>query len=188
MNTLSSTRAPFARVLGAVLSSEAGLGMVRLTARISLEILPYRVDPSDSDRVLIRTGLLAVEGDLRLASAGEQGRLVGALRHLAPALPLVQGLDRQRAELQLSLDLGEAQVAALARLEGDLTGKLVLRGVCEHGCNPLFDEDGYQRMRVGDSGLSRALQAMGQTERVPLAAHELEIPWSLAERVALGQG
>ena len=44
---------------------------------------------------------------------------------------------------------------------------------------------------VGGTGRplqARALQAMGQTERVPLAAHELEIPWSLAERVALGQG
>lgn len=178
---LRSTRAPFASVEGIGISAVAGLAIHRLTVGVALDLLERRMDPGDSDRALIATSLIAVDGDL-LLQRGADSSLVGALRHGGPPLPLAQEARRRKAQLLLFLDLSGAQVAALRALPGDLALVLRLRGVCEHWENPLYDEDGYQKMRVGDSGLSRALQAIGATERLPLLAPELEIAWSEADR------
>lgn len=184
---LGSPSHPFAELGTARAGLERGLGR-RLVLTVPLLLAPRRLDESDTDRVLVAGSLLSVGGDLLLIRGGE-ALLVGTLAWLGPALPVAQGDAPARAELRLGLDLDATLAGALA--EALAAGGLLhlrLRGLVERWENPLYDEDGYQRMRVGDSGLSRALQAMGQRAHLPLEADELPVTLSAAEREALIDG
>lgn len=155
---------------------------LRLVVTVPLSLAPRALDPSDSDRLLAAGAILTLDGDLFVTSRSERA-LVGGLRHLYPALPLRQEDAPRQTELQLFLDLSDALARGLApRLQagGELT--LTLRGLAELWENPLYDADGYQKMRVGDSGLSRALQAMGQREHVALSSAEIAVTLSKEAR------
>ena len=170
---LGTAGAGFAEVVGLRLAGERGL-VTRLVCALDLRVAARRVDEQDSDRLLVAASLVALDADLYVNLDGAR-RLLGACRCLDP-LPLRQGERAADRALRLGLDLGADVVSALARGLGPdgLALALVLRGQLELWENPLYDADGYQRMRVGDSGLSRALQAMGQVELAALAPATVE--------------
>lgn len=180
LGTLRSRSANFGEIVSLRLEGELGL-VRRLVAALGLRRGARRVDPSDSDRVLLAASLVALEADLYVVDGGRR-LLVGAARCL-DALPLRQGDAPLDEELHLGVDLGaELAGALLSRVgEAGLGLALVLRGQLELWENPLYDEDGYQRMRVGDSGLSRALQAMGRVELTPLEATTVEVQVARAD-------
>lgn len=153
-------------------SLERGLG-ARLVVTVPLTLAARRLDDSDPDRALVSGSLLAVEGDLFV---GAQRILVVGMRHLGPTLPVAAEDAERRVELRLGMDLWpELEAGLRARLAAGEGLVLSLRGLLERWENPLYDEDGYQKMRVGDSGLSRALQAMGQREHLGLDGVEVEV-------------
>jgi hypothetical protein len=172
--TLRSKRAPFGELRSLRLEGEQGL-VRRLICALDLRVAARRVDEQDSDRALVAASLVALDADLYVVE-GDRRLLLGAGRCLDP-LPLRQAEVAQAVELRLGVDLAQELAGALlARVgAGGLGLAVVLRGQLELWENPLYDEDGYQRMRVGDSGLSRALQAMGQVELAPLEAATVEV-------------
>lgn len=142
---------------------------------LRLDRVPRHYDDADSDRLLHAMTLLHLEGDLRRA---QDGALVGASRPLS-GLPLPQERSPADARIELAVDLGADVLAALA--SGPTAFTLSLRGAAEVWSNPLYDHDGYQKMRVGDRGLAEALQAMGCREVEPLLSLDepVELPQAL---------
>ena len=170
MHTLETSRAPFGQITQVSLRGEGGIGS-RLILDLSLMVRGERMDEADDDRLLLSTTLFLLDGDLLL----EDGSFIGALRAISP-LPLAQGRGRQPASVALAVELSEGQISRLEarRAGGDLSFVAVLRGQAEHWNNALYDQDGYQIARVGDSGMSRVMQTLGSLRRLPLT--ELRVP------------
>lgn len=181
MSQILTTRGLVAEVGEARFEVQRGLAP-RLIATLPLSLPGWRADESDADRVLVRYAILSLEGDLFVVSRGER-TLVGGMRHLSPGLPITQGERPRAVDLSLFLDPGDTLARGLApRLQAGGELLLSLRGVAERWDNPLYDEDGYQKMRVGDSGMSRALQSIGQREHLSIAEVDISISMSKEDR------
>lgn len=167
MGTIGTDQYLFAEVREINLRGEPGL-VSRLVFYLALDMVPRHYDESDSDRLLHAMALTWVEGDLLLERPGQR-LLVGALRPRSD-LPLAQQRNPLKVVLALAIDLSREQLDAMGN--AGLTFVLRLRGAAEVWSNPLYDHDGYQKMRVGDRGLAEALQAIGCREVAPLQAWE----------------
>lgn len=174
--SVSQPLAPFAALSQIWLSGEAGL-VHRLLLTLALQVHPDLYDRDDDERRLLGQQLTALDGDLLLA-APEGPLLLGGLRAVSP-LPVSADRRAQDARLLLALDLPlDLREALRARTTGGAGLILRLRGQLTRWTNPLFDEQGYQHTRVGDKGMSRVVQAMGETRSVALQGGERRVDFS----------
>lgn len=168
----SSPLAPFAALKQVALSSQPTLAGQRLLARLEIEVYPSLFDSDDDDRRLLASQLTALEADLLLHEA-DGPLLVCGLRCVS-TLPISSERRARAATVLLAADLDPATAVAL-QARADVGRSLQLRGQVLRWINPLFDEQGYQHTRVGDKGMSRVVQAMGELRLDPLVGGAVDL-------------
>lgn len=174
MRALGTDQFTFANVTGLAVTGRPGLTR-RLVFTLRLEGVPQFWDDNDPERLLHAMQLIGLDGDCWLETVNGRA-LVAALRVVSPALPLAQSREAREVALALGVDLSpELYTALLCRSTESPAFYLELRGLFEVWSNPLYDHDGYQTTRVGDSGLSRAIQQIGARKLVALHDSDQQI-------------